>query len=95
VRIRYTPRSFRELGEIFATIDERSPIGARNVKARIYATIRFIASYPYAGALTTNRRLRRIAAHPYPYLIFYRIAASEIITHGIRHGARNPSSMPR
>lgn len=46
MRARYTPRSFRELGEIFTTIDERSPAGARNVKARIYATIRFIASRP-------------------------------------------------
>jgi toxin ParE1/3/4 len=89
------PRSFRELGETFAYIDERSPMGARNVKARVYATVRFTASQPYAETLTANRRLHRIAAHPYPYLIFYRVAADEIIIHGIRHGARNPSSIPK
>jgi plasmid stabilization system protein ParE len=36
----------------------------------------------------------RIIASPYPYLIFYQATEDEIVIHGVRHGARRPSSMP-
>jgi toxin ParE1/3/4 len=32
--------------------------------------------------------------HPYPYLIFYKATADEVVIHGVRHAARRPSSMP-
>jgi len=31
---------------------------------------------------------------PYPYLIFYEVTETEIVIHAVRHGARDPSSMP-
>ena len=30
----------------------------------------------------------------YPYLIFYEVTENEVIIHAIRHGARDPSSVP-
>jgi toxin ParE1/3/4 len=39
-------------------------------------------------------RLRRVVAHPYPYLIFYTASDDEVVVHGVRHAARRPSSMP-
>ena len=92
MRIRYTPRSFRELEEIFAYIDERSPMGARNVKARVYATVRFIASHPYAGTLTP---IADFAELPRILSVSDFLSCRSGRIHGIRHGARNPSSMPR
>jgi plasmid stabilization system protein ParE len=41
------------------------------------------------------RGLRRIAVFPYPYFIFYRVLADEIVIHGIRHAARDPLRRPR
>ena len=38
--------------------------------------------------------MRRIAVTPYPYLIFYEPTDDEVIVVGVRHGARDPSSMP-
>jgi toxin ParE1/3/4 len=38
--------------------------------------------------------IRRIAASPYPYLVFYEIEGEDIIIRRIRHAARDPHSMP-
>jgi toxin ParE1/3/4 len=60
-----------------------------------YCALRvLLLQHPSAGQLTSKGRLRRMIASPYPYLIFYRVTEDEIVIHGVRHGARNPSSMP-
>jgi plasmid stabilization system protein ParE len=46
------------------------------------------------GRRSGKGRSRRLTVYPYPYLIFYQVRDSEIIIHGIRHSARDPSSMP-
>jgi plasmid stabilization system protein ParE len=91
VSIRYTPRAFRELQEIFTYIDDHSPLGGRNVKSRVQAIIALIASHPQSGRQTGKRGIRRIAVLPYPYLIFYRVAADGVVIVGVRHAARDPS----
>jgi plasmid stabilization system protein ParE len=35
-----------------------------------------------------------MTATPSPYLIFYEVTENEVIIHAIRHGARDPSTMP-
>jgi plasmid stabilization system protein ParE len=94
VKLRYTQRAIVELDEILTHIAERSPGGARRVQARIHAIIDLLLRHPSAGQLTSKGRLRRMIASPYPYLIFYAAIEDEIVIHGVRHGARNPSSMP-
>jgi toxin ParE1/3/4 len=94
VKLRYTPRALAELDEVLTYIAERSPQGARNVRTRIDAIITMLLQHPGVGQLTSKGRLRRIGASPYPYLIFYRETGTEIVIHGVRHSARNPSSMP-
>jgi plasmid stabilization system protein ParE len=46
------------------------------------------------GRLTGKGWARRLTVYPFPYLIFYQVRDDEIIIHGVRHTARNPSSMP-
>jgi toxin ParE1/3/4 len=94
VKLRYTLRAAQELEQVLSYIDDRSPEGARRVKARIQAVIDLIASHPQSGQLTSARRLRRVVVHPYPYLIFYAGTDDEVVIHGVRHAARRPSSMP-
>jgi toxin ParE1/3/4 len=95
VTVRYTPRAFRELQDIFAYIDDHSPLGGRNVKSRVHVIIELIASHPHSGRRIGERGLRRIAVFPYPYFIFYRVLADEIVIQGLRHAARDPLRRPR
>ena len=94
MKVRYTLRAAEELDQVLSSIDERSPGGARHVKARIQEMIDLIAVHPSAGQTTSKRRLRRVVVHPYPYLIFYSASDEGVIIHGVRHAARRPSSMP-
>lgn len=93
MKLRYTIRAARELDEALASIDRKSPQGARHVKQRLHAVINLLLQYPGAGHLTSNG-LRRVVVHPFPYMIFYRATATEIVIHGIRHSSRDPSTMP-
>lgn len=94
MRLRYTVQGAAELDSVLSYIAETSPQGARRVQARIQLIINLLLEHPLAGQRTSNGRLRRMTASPYPYLIFYQATEDEIIIHGIRHGARRPSSMP-
>jgi plasmid stabilization system protein ParE len=90
VKVRYTRRALRQLGEILDYIDARSPQGADNVKRRIQAVIDLLADHPNSGRVTAKEGIRRAVARPYPYVIFYRPDASGIVVLGIRHAARRP-----
>ena len=90
MRVRYTPRAFRELLDIFAYIDDHSSLGGHNVKSRVHVIIELIASHPHSGRRIGKRGLRQIAVFPYPYFIFYRVLADEIVIQGLRHAARDP-----
>jgi len=70
------------------------PHGARKVHARIQRLINLTLDHPQVGARTGSKRLRRLVARPYQYLIFYEVGDDEIVIHGVRHSARRPSSMP-
>jgi plasmid stabilization system protein ParE len=90
VKIRYTVRAASDLATILNYLDTRSPVGAKNVKIRLFALIDTLAEQPRMGRPTGKRNVRRVSANPYPYLIFYRATATEIIIDGVRHGSRRP-----
>ena len=94
MRLRYTQPALADLDAILDYIAENSPQGARRVQGRIQAILNLLLSYPHIGVRTEDPTIRRINASPYPYLIFYEVTGDEIIIHALRHGARNPSSMP-
>jgi toxin ParE1/3/4 len=94
VKLRYTLRAAEELDQVLSYIDERSPRGAQQVRARIKTIVDLIALHPHAGQRTNTRGLRRVVVYPYPYLIFYAATNDEVVIHGVRHAARQPSSMP-
>jgi plasmid stabilization system protein ParE len=94
VRLRYTREALADLDGLLDHIARHSPQGARRVHERIRIIIDLISRYPQIGQMTSREGMRRMTASPYPYLIFYRGSADEIIIHGVRHSARRPSSMP-
>jgi toxin ParE1/3/4 len=94
VRLRYTRPALADLNAINDYIAEQSPRGARRVMARLHEVFELLPSFPAMGGQTAHPRIRRTTISPYPYLIFYEVGDDEIIIHAIRHGARDPSSMP-
>jgi toxin ParE1/3/4 len=78
------------MAEVLDYIEVRSPQGARHVKAKLYAVIELLAEHPKSGQTTNRHDIRRLAANPYPYVIFYRETETEIVIHGVRHTARRP-----
>lgn len=70
----------------------RSPQGARRLRARIETITELLQGHPLAGRETSNPLVRRIVVTPYPYLIDYRLTASEVIILRFRHAARAPVS---
>jgi plasmid stabilization system protein ParE len=93
VTVRYTPRAFAELQDIFPDIDEHSQSGGRNVKSRVHAVIELIAAHPGSRRRIGERGLR-ISVFPYPYFFFYRVVAGEVVIQGVRHASRDPASQP-
>ena len=61
---------------------------------RIRIVTDLLTLHPRLGTRTHDPTIRRIAAAPYPYVIFYEVTEDEVVIHAVRHGARNPSSMP-
>jgi plasmid stabilization system protein ParE len=92
VKLRYTLRGAAELDQVLDYIETRSPQGARHVQARIQFIIDLLLQHPRAGRLTSKAGLRRMVVSPYPFLIFYRATEDEIVIHGVRHTARQPST---
>lgn len=94
MRLRYTSEALHELDQVLADVAVQSPKGARRVHTRIRSIIDLLLEYPHSGQVTDFEEMRRIVATPYPYLVFYRIEDDGIIILGVRHGARDPSTMP-
>jgi toxin ParE1/3/4 len=94
VKLLYTRPALDDLKEIANYLDPRSPQGARQVRHRIKTLIEQLPHQPFLGKRTEDPTIRRLITTPYPYLVFYEITAGSIIIHAIRHGARDPLSMP-
>jgi toxin ParE1/3/4 len=94
VRLRYTLPALADLNSILDYIAAHSPRGAQRVQGRIQGIIELLLSHPDIGTPTDDPTIRRLTTPPYPYLVFYEIAETEIIIHAVRHAARDPSGMP-
>ncbi len=94
MRLRYTLPALADLNAVLDHIAAHSPQGARRVQRRIQAITELLSLHPGIGRRTDDPATRRMAASPYPYLIFYEATGAEIIIHAVRHAARDPSGMP-
>jgi plasmid stabilization system protein ParE len=90
VNVRYTRRALAQIDNALTYIESRSPQAASHVRDRIVALIALLQDHPYAGRQTSRRNVRRLPVNPYPYLIDYRVTATEIVIMRFRHAARRP-----
>jgi toxin ParE1/3/4 len=86
----YAPRALRDLQGLSAYLVERSPAGAGNVLAAIRSSINTLSYFPEIGPLVDDAGHRRISVPRYPYVIFYRIDADDLLILHIRHTSRRP-----
>jgi toxin ParE1/3/4 len=91
VKLRYTLPALADLNSILHHIAAHSPQGARRVQIRLQTMIDLLLIHPHIGVRTDDPTIRRLTTTPYPYLIFYEAAETEIIIHAVRHAARDPS----
>lgn len=73
MKIRYTPRSLRDLSRIWQTIAEDNPRAADRVEATIRKRIDGLKHHPGTGVPLDYGNARRIPLSRYPYTIYYRV----------------------
>ncbi|SMH50631.1 type II toxin-antitoxin system RelE/ParE family toxin [Mesorhizobium australicum] len=94
MKVRIAPRASREIDAILDYLAVESPSAEVGFATRLDEVLMTIASYPLAGRATNRRHTRLMNTEPYPYLVYYRALRAEIEIVAIRHGARDPRSMP-
>ena len=94
MRVRLTRPANDELIDILDYLAERSPQAADGFSRRFDRLLVQLASGPFTGVESGFEGIRRLPTNPYPYLVFYRVRADLVEIVAIRHGARDPASMP-
>jgi toxin ParE1/3/4 len=92
MKVRYSPRATRDLAAIHEYLSGRSPTGAANVMAAIFAAIEFFRRYPRGAEKTNIPGVHGKVVNKYRLRIFYRIIDDEDIIEivHIRHTSRRP-----
>lgn len=90
MRIRYTPRSFSDLDAIRNYVEKFDPLAAGRVVTVIEKVVARLGDFPESGFGSDELDVRVIFATRYPYRIYYRIVANEVVILHIRHAARKP-----
>jgi toxin ParE1/3/4 len=86
----YTPRALSDLLAIETYISRHNPRAATRVLAVIKSAIDSLEQSPRLGLPIDTEGRYRLPISRFPYLVFYRLAESEIFILHIRHGARRP-----
>jgi plasmid stabilization system protein ParE len=76
MKVRYSPQATRDIASIHEYLAERSPKGAANVMAAIYASVEFIKQYPRGAELTNIVGVYGKLVSKYHFKVYYRIAGN-------------------
>jgi plasmid stabilization system protein ParE len=90
MKVRFTPRAFADLDVIRTYIHQYNPAAAGRVIALIEKIAMRLGEFPESGQRTDELDARIAFSPRYPYRIYYRISADEIVILHIRHAARRP-----
>jgi toxin ParE1/3/4 len=93
MRVRYSPRATRDLDAIHEYLAKRSPRGAVNVMATIFASVEFIRRNPEAApAVQKIAGVRGVVVNRYRFKVFYRVIERDDVVEivHVRHTSRRP-----
>ncbi|MEL7302868.1 MAG: type II toxin-antitoxin system RelE/ParE family toxin [Pseudomonadota bacterium] len=94
MKVRWTLPALNDLEDLLAYVDQHSPSGGGRVRDEINRTIDLIVDFPGTGRSTNLRSMRRLQVSRTNYVLFYDWVDDEITIYGVRHGARDPATMP-
>ena len=90
LKVRYTIDALLHIGAIHAYIDERNPVAATRVIARVRAAAERLGEHPRIGHAGTAAGTLEWVVTGLPYVIVYEAHETddEIVVLGIYHGAQ-------
>jgi plasmid stabilization system protein ParE len=89
VRLRFSPQAHADIVDIHEYIAQHSPRAATAVVAQIRMTSLLLARYPSLGRETDLPGVRVFPTAPYPYLVYHRVIADEVVVIHVRDGRRD------
>lgn len=94
MKVRLTKAASADIRTIYDYLASESPLARMRFEERLEEIMVDIRDFPATGHQSNKSGVRIKNTHPYPYLVFYRVKPSEVLVVRVRHGARNPKSMP-
>lgn len=89
MKLRYTPRALHDLEHIRLYIEKDNPSAAWVVASFIRRSLRTLEQFPHQGRATDRTPVRRLIVTNYPYLVYYKVEADEVIVLNILHTAQD------
>jgi plasmid stabilization system protein ParE len=90
MKVRFTPRAFSDLDIIRTYIGQFNPAAAGQVVSLIEAVCKRLGEFPESGQRADELDTRVAFSPRYPYRIYYRVTAEQVVILHIRHAARRP-----
>ena len=88
MRLRFSPQAHADIVDIHEYIAQHSPRAATAVVAQIRMTSLLLARYPSLGRETDLPGVRVFPTARYPYLVYHRVIADEVVIIHVRDGRR-------
>ncbi len=95
MKVRYTIRARTDFAAIISYLGERSPAGARSVKAAIERRIALLGEFPFIAPMTDEPGVYELTLVRYPYKVYYQVDGDDVWIVHIRHTARRPWQIER
>jgi len=89
VRLRFAPRARTDIADIYHYIFSHNASAATAVVRQIRFTGQLLARYPGLGRNTDIFGVRVFPTAGYPYLVYYRVVADEVVIIHVRDGRRD------
>jgi toxin ParE1/3/4 len=89
MKVRYSRLALAELDAILSDLAAQNPAAAQHFENRILQVGERIGRFPHGFQEVVERPgVRRVPLVRYPYLIFYKVFADEVVVLRVIHGAR-------
>ena len=87
MRLRFSPRAYADIADIYNYIEQHNPRAAAAVVAQIRLTSLLLARYPALGRETD---IPVFAC--YPYLVYHKVEQEDLVVIHVRHGRRDTAT---
>ena len=88
----WSDRAKANFDSVLAYLKQRSPAGARRIRARIERSIRLLADFPSIAPPSRHAGLRQMVVPSTPYIVVYRINEDRVEIRAIIHAKQRRRS---